>query len=213
MALNGGYGALQIYMAWREAHSLALFTDALHNLSDVVSIALPWMAIILAAKALTADGERVKNMAAFLNFAMLLGFMIWAIVEAVRRLDNPPEVSGEIMTAMGAVGIVINFFSAWLLRRGGEHDQNLRAAYLHQAADLMSSVAVVIAGVITIRTGWQATDAVVTLLVSTLIARMAWTGLWETGRLLKAASRSTSVDVIALKIEGAADDRHAGHVH
>lgn len=197
MALNGGYGALQIYMSWREAHSLALFTDALHNLSDVASIALPWLAIILAAKALAAswslDGERVKNTAALLNYAMLLGFMIWAIVEAVRRLDNPPEVSGEIMTAMGAVGIAINFVSAWLLRGGGEHDHNMRAAYLHQAADMMSSVAVVIAGVITIRAGWEATDAVVTILVSVLISRMAWVGLRETVRSLKAAPQSESV--------------------
>lgn len=193
MALNGGYGALQIYMSWREAHSLALFTDALHNLSDVVSIALPWMAIILAAKALTADGERLKNAAALVNYAMLLGFMAWAIVEAFRRLDSPPEVSGEIMTAMGAVGIVINLVSAWLLRGGGEHDHNLRAAYIHQAADLMSSVAVVIAGVITIRTGWGATDAVVTILVSVLISRMAWVGLRETVRSLKAAPQSESV--------------------
>ena len=194
MLLNGGYGALQLYMAESKANSVSLFADALHNLSDVASIGLPWLAIWLATRPpnnrWSFGGKRSTITTAFVMYVSLILILGWVVKEAIDRFNNPKEVSGEIITIMGVIGISINLASTLLLSRGRDHDLNIKAAWLHQAVDLVSSMAVVAAGVAIKLTGENRIDPVVTIAVSAIIIYAVLGGAWESWRLLNGGTPS-----------------------
>ena len=164
------------------AHSLALMADAVHNLGDVLALLLAWLAASLArrppSERFTYGLRGSSILAALLNAAALLvvtGGLGW---EAVRRLPDPEPVQGSIVIAVALAGVVVNGLTAWLFLRGGREDLNLRGVYLHMAADAAVSLAVAVAGVAVIFTGWNWLDPALTLAVSAVI-------LWGTWDLLR----------------------------
>ncbi|NML65694.1 cation transporter [Hymenobacter sp. RP-2-7] len=169
------------------ANSAALLSDAGHNLSDVLSLALAWGAAWLAGRPATTRytfGYRGATIqAALLNAALLygaLGFILW---ETIEHLRHPEPVKGGWVMALAGVGILINGFTAWLFRAGQKGDVNVRGAYLHMAVDALVSLGVVVAGAITYFTGWQWLDPVVSLLLLVVIAYGSWGLLRDTVRL------------------------------
>lgn len=164
------------------AHSLALMADAVHNLGDVLALLLAWLAASLArrppSERFTYGLRGSSILAALLNAAALLvitGGLGW---EAVRRLPDPEPVQGSIVIAVALAGVGVNGLTAWLFMRGGREDLNLRGVYLHMAADAAVSLAVAVAGVAVIFTGWNWLDPALTLAVSAVI-------LWGTWDLLR----------------------------
>src|SRR5690606_24984657 len=121
------------------AGSLALISDALHNLSDVLSLVLAWVALWFGRKTPTATrtyGYRRASILAALGNAALLLFASGAIaLEAIRRFGEPQPVAGAIVLWVAAAGIVVNGGTALLFMRGSEHDLNIRGAFLHMLAD------------------------------------------------------------------------------
>lgn len=160
------------------ADSLALIADAGHNLSDVMSLLLAWGAYYLAKKHPTAKRtyglRKVTIMASLLSAVLLfvaLGGIAW---ESLERLSSPQPVDGMIIIVVAAIGVGINTATALLFVKGQKHDLNIRAAYLHMAADAAISLGVVIAGVAIILTGWLWLDPVISLFIVVVILLTTW---------------------------------------
>jgi cobalt-zinc-cadmium efflux system protein len=169
------------------ANSSALLSDAGHNLSDVLSLALAWGAAWLAGRPATGRytfGYRGATIqAALLNAALLyaaLGFILW---ETIDHLRHPAPVNGVAVMGLAAAGIVVNGFTAWLFRAGQKDDVNVRGAYLHMLTDALVSLGVVVGGAITYFTHWTWLDPIISLGLLAVIAVSSWGLLRDTIRL------------------------------
>ena len=142
--------------------SVALISDAGHNLSDVVSLVLSLIAFRLARVKPTASytyGYRKSTvLVSLLNACILLVAVGVILVESVRKLYDPQPVDGDSIAWVAGIGIVINAFTAWLFIRDKEKDLNVKGAYLHMAADTLVSVGVLVSGIVIRLTGWYAID-------------------------------------------------------
>ena len=161
--------------------SMALVADAGHNLSDVLALALAWVASIAARRPASGRftyGYKSSTILAALANALLLAIAIGAILfETVHRLLEPQQPQGMAMIVVAGIGIAINTLTAMLFVRGQE-DLNIRGAFLHMAADALVSLGVVVAGVAILLTGLVWIDAAVSLAI---VAMIAW-GTWGLAR-------------------------------
>ena len=169
------------------ANSLALIADASHNLGDVLGLLLAWGAAALARRRPSARftyGLRSSTiLAALANAALLLvitGGIAW---EAILRFRNPSSIDAPVVIWVAALGILINTATALLFLSGRKQDLNLRGAYLHMAADAAVSLGVVIAGLLTLATGWSWLDPVVSLAIVAVILLGTWGLLRDATRL------------------------------
>jgi cobalt-zinc-cadmium efflux system protein len=164
-------------------NSVALLADAGHNLGDVLGLVVAWIASELVKRAPSARytyGLRGSSILAALFNAVFLLVVIGAISwEAILRLGAPEPVAGKTVMIVAAIGIVINAVTAWLFA-SGQHDLNLRGAFLHMAADALVSAGVVVAGLVILMTGWLWLDPVVSLAINAVI-------VWGTWGLLRGA--------------------------
>src|SRR5215216_5168999 len=150
------------------ANSLALLTDAAHNLTDVIALGLSWFAIRLTSQPAnsrkTYGYHRAGILVALLNSTTLVLISLGIFYEAYRRFVSPPEVRSSILIGVGLIAVVINLITAWLVHRGSESDFNLRSAYVHLMGDVISTVGAVIAGVIIYFTKANWLDPLVSML-------------------------------------------------
>ncbi len=160
------------------AHSLALIADAGHNLSDVLGLLLAWGAAALARRAPTERrtyGWKSSSILAALFNGILLLVSVGAIAwEAVRRLQNPPEVVATTIIWVSLIGIVINTVTALMFFSGRKQDLNIRGAFLHMAADAAVSLGVVLAGWAILVTGREWIDPAVSLFIAVVIIWGTW---------------------------------------
>ena len=160
------------------ANSLALLTDAAHNLTDVIALGLTWFAVRVTAQPANAQKtygyHRAGILVALLNSTTLVLISLGIFYEAYRRFVNPPEVESRILICVGLIAVVINLVTALLVHRGSEHDLNLRSAFVHLMGDVLSTVGAVIAGVIIYFTNANWLDPLVSVLIGFLILYNAW---------------------------------------
>lgn len=170
------------------ANSLALLTDAAHNLTDVIALGLSWFAIRLTAQPANARKtygyHRAGILVALLNSTTLVLISIGIFYEAYHRFISPPEVQSGILIGVGLIAVVINLVTALLVYRGSESDLNLRSAFVHLMGDVISTVGAVIAGVIIYFTNANWLDPAVSVLIGFLILYNAWGILRETVEIL-----------------------------
>jgi len=168
--------------------SLAVLADAVHMLSDNVSIALALVALWLATKPATPERtygyKRAEVLAALANGVALVALAIWIFVEAIGRLENPAEVLGGWMLVIGLVGMAVNLAAGAILFRAREDSLNVEAAFRHVLADLLGSLGVAVSAVIILATGWLQADAVVSILIGVLILTSSWSILRDTTTIL-----------------------------
>ncbi len=186
IALNLAFIVVEV-IGGLSAHSAALLSDAGHNLSDVLALALAWGAAWLAGRPATARytfGYRGATIqAALLNAALLyaaLGFVLW---ETVDHLRHPAPVNGQLVMLLAGLGIAVNGLTAWLFRRGQKGDVNVRGAYLHMLTDALVSLGVVVGGAVTYFTHWAWLDPLLGLVLLGVIAVGSWSLLRDTVRL------------------------------
>jgi cobalt-zinc-cadmium efflux system protein len=175
--LNAGFVAAEVAFGLA-ANSMALLADAVHNAGDVLGLLLGWGAVWLMrlppTRRRTYGWGRSSILAALLNATILL-IGVGAIgVEALRRLLAPAPVSEKTVIIVAAAGIVVNGVTALLFLRGRNHDINVRAQFLHMAADAGVSAAVVVAGLLILLTGWLPLDALASLAVGIVIIVTTW---------------------------------------
>lgn len=170
------------------ANSLALLSDAAHNITDVIALGLTWFAVRITSQPAndrrTYGYHRAGILVALLNSTVLVLISLGIFYEAYRRLISPPEVQSAILVGVGLIAVVINLVTAMLVHRGSESDLNLRSAFLHLIGDVFSTVGAVIAGVFIYFTGANWLDPLVSMLIGSLILYNAWGILRETVEIL-----------------------------
>jgi cobalt-zinc-cadmium efflux system protein len=177
ITLNFGFVIIEaVYGVF--AHSLALVADAGHNLGDVLGLLLAWCATFLARTAPTERrtyGLRSSSILAALFNAIFLLITVGAIAwEAIRRFGDPTIVEARTVIWVSAIGIVINTATALMFMSGRKRDLNIRAAFMHMAADAAVSLGVVIAGFLIIATGLLWIDPVISLAIAAVITWGTW---------------------------------------
>jgi cobalt-zinc-cadmium efflux system protein len=168
------------------AGSVALIADAVHNLSDAMTLVLAYVARRIARRpvdaAMTFGYGRAEVVAALINYSALIVVAGWLAVEGLSRLFNPPEVQGGIVVALAALALVVDLATVALTWREAKHSMNIRAAYLHNVADAASSVVVIVAGGLILLFGWRWVDPLATLGIA---AWMLWQALHEIGPAIR----------------------------
>ena len=178
-------------------NSLALVADAGHNLSDVLGLALAWAAFALSRRAPSSRrtyGMRRSSILAALFNALFLLFAIGAIAwEAIQRFWHAEPVSGWTVVIVALVGIAVNGITAILFASGQKEDLNVRAAFLHMAADTAVSAGVVLGGLLILFTQWYWIDPVLSLAIAAIIFWGTW-GLLQESVDLSLDAVPTSID-------------------
>ncbi len=169
------------------SNSLALMSDAGHNLADALALGFSWYAVWIARKEshsrMTYGYHRVGILAALVNAVSLVVIAIFVIWEAVQRLSKPEPVQSGVMIGVAAVALVVNVvISLWL--HGGRKNLNIRSAYIHMIGDAVSSVGVIIAGIVVACTNSTLADPVVSFLIAALIVWSSWGILKESVNVL-----------------------------
>lgn len=174
---NLAYTAIEAGFGFR-IDSLALLSDALHNLGDALGLALAWGAARLAMRPATArhtyGWRRATQLSPLANALLLVAFSGALIGESLRRFADPAPVPGAVVMLVAGIGIVVNLGSAALLHGGHAGDLNRRGAYLHLLADAAVSVAAVLAGLGMLQLGWRWLDPAMGLAVSLVIVASSW---------------------------------------
>ena len=179
------------------ANSLALLTDAAHNLTDVLALGLSWYALRLTSlppnHQKTYGYHRAGILVALINSTSLVLISIGIFYEAYQRLASPPAVRADLLIGVGILAFVVNLITAWLVHRGSDKDLNLRSAYVHLMGDVISTLGAVVAGGIILLTQWYWVDILISLLIGVLI-------LWNAVRILRETLNilleSTPADII-----------------
>lgn len=199
-------------------HSLALLSDAGHNLSDVASLAMALLALRLAkvkpTQRYTYGFRKATVLVALLNAAILLLAVGGIVYEAVLRLNNPQPLPGKTIALVAFFGIIINSITAWLFMKDKEKDLNVKSAYLHLAADALVSLGVVIAGGLMMITNWLWLDSVISILIALVILLGTWDLLKASLRLsLDGVPQNVDLEKIREKVLALPQVRDFRHIH
>lgn len=199
-------------------NSLALFTDAGHNFSDVVGLALSLLAIRLARvkpnATFTYGYKKTTILAALANATILLITIGILGYESILRLRHPIPVQGATVAWFAGLGVFINALSALLFFKSQHHELNARGAYLHLMADAMVTAGVVVAGIIIQYTHWYWLDAAVSLIVLMVILAGTWSLLTESVKLsLDAVPKNIDMNKVEEIIKSVKGVEHVDHIH
>lgn len=199
-------------------HSVALFAEAGHVLSDVGAIALGLFAAMLAAR--PAKGQRTfgfyrtEILAALANGVLLVAVAVFVLVEAVMRLSNPSQVHGLGVLVIGVAELVGNLIATLALAGGDREDINLEAVLRHSAADALGAVAVTVSGAVVLATGWDRVDPITGILLSVLIFAGSWRLIAEpTNVLMEAAPPGVDVEQVGTAMASVEGVREVHDLH
>ena len=160
------------------ANSLALLADAGHMLTDVAAIGLSLFAARIARRPATPEKTygylRIEILAALINGTALFVIAGAIVVEAIRRMGQPPEVQPGILLGVATAGLIANVIAMRLLHKGHNDSLNVRGAYLHIVSDLLGSIGAILAGVVIFLTAWNVVDAIISVIIALLILVSAW---------------------------------------
>ncbi len=199
--------------------SLALISDALHNFSDVISLIISYFANYLSNRKKqtlrqTFGFKRAEIIAAFINAATLIGIAIFLSYQAFKNLLNVHEVKSDIVIGLALVGILANGLSVLLIKKDAEHNLNMKSAYVHLLTDMLTSIAVLIGGLLMKQYHIYWIDSVLTLLIVIYLIYMSWGILMQSLKILMLFAPENlvmkDVEIAILKIE---EINNIHHVH
>lgn len=201
------------------SNSLALLSDAGHVFADVIALSLSWYGVKQterpASGRMTFGYHRVGVIIAVVNAIAIFAIALVVFYAAYRRLQQPPEVNSLLMLSVAIVGISVNLFVAFWLRREQHGNLNVRSAYWHVLGDALASVGVIIGGVIMLLSGWFWVDPIISVFIGLIITLAAWRILKEgLSVLLEATPKQVNITemVNALSRMPGVKDVHDIHV-
>lgn len=198
--------------------SMALISDAAHNLSDVLSLVISYFANRLskrdATERETFGFRRSEILAAFINSSTLIIIAVVIMVEAIHRLVSPVTVSPSWVIGLAIASIFVNGISALIIRRDSKDNMNIRSVYLHLFSDMLTSVAVLLGGLAIKFLHWYRIDGVLSLIIAIYLLYMSW-GIFRSSFRIIMQFTPEKVDVtkIVLEIEQLAGVKNIHHVH
>jgi len=200
------------------SHSLALLSDALHNLNDTASLGISLIARKVSRKEANLEKtfgyKRAEVIGAFINLILLILISLFLVKEGIERFFNPQVITGPIMFVVAAIGLFGNFITAILLHKGSKESLNLKSAYIHILSDGLSSMGVIIAGILIIQFQWYFVDAILTFVIAGYILIQSFGMLKQTVNILMEATPAhLDVNEISDKISKLAGVENIHHVH
>lgn len=198
--------------------SMALLTDALHNFSDVVSLVLSWFTNRLAKKKSTVKQtygyKRAEILAAFINSATLIIIAIYLIIEAIKRWMHPQEVMSDLVIWFAAGSILINFLSVLLLSKDAKENINMKSAYLHLLTDVMTSIAILIGGLLMKYYEIYSIDSLLSIIIAIYLIFSSYKILWSSIKILmQFTPEEANLKEISSKISQLDAVKNIHHVH
>jgi cobalt-zinc-cadmium efflux system protein len=200
------------------SNSLALLSDAGHMLTDNLALLLSFFAMTFASLPATDRKTfgfyRLEILAAFVNGIVLVLISLYIMYQAYLRMVHPQPVHGMLMLVIAIIGLVANIIGALFLFKHSHNSLNIRGAYLHIVGDALSSVGVVIGGVIILYTGWYLIDPILSIMISLVIIYGSWSLVKESVNiLLESAPAHVNIDTVAAEIAKIKGVREAYHIH
>jgi cobalt-zinc-cadmium efflux system protein len=198
---------LLLVIAGVRANSLALLSEAGHNISDLLALLLSLVAVYIQSRPPSAQKtfgyHRAGVLAAFVNAGSLVLIAFYIFYEAFRRVQHPEPVQSGIMMAVAAAGVVMNGGIAWLLYRGSSNDVNVRSVLVHELGDTLATFAVILGGYAIRLTGQNWIDAALSVGIGALILWSSFGILRETlNILLEGTPHGMDADKIVSELEG-----------
>jgi len=199
--------------------SLALISDAVHNFSDVISLIISYVANLLSNKKkqteqYTFGYKRAEIIAAFINAASLIVIAVFLAVEAIQRFNTPHDIKVNLVIWLAILGILANGFSVLLLKKDANHNLNMKTAYLHLLTDMLTSVAVLIGGLLMKYFQLFWIDALLTLLISIYLTFLSWGILITSLKILMLfAPKDIVIEEVANEVLKVKEIKNIHHVH
>ncbi len=169
-------------------NSLALLADAGHMLTDVAGLGLALLAIKFAERPATPERTygyyRVEILAALTNAVVLIGISFYILYEAYERFSNPPQVQSKEMLLVAVIGLLVNIASMFILKAGATESLNMKGAYFEVLSDMLTSVGVIIAGIVMWLSGWYYADPLISAGIGLFIFPRTWALLNESVGIL-----------------------------
>ena len=199
--------------------SLALISDAVHNFSDVISLTISYLANLLTrkkkqTKKSTFGYKRAEIIAAFINAVSLIVIAVFLGIEAFQRFSVQLEIKTELVIWLAILGIAVNGFSVLLLKKDANNNLNMKTAYLHLLTDMLTSVAVLIGGLLMKYYQIYWIDAVLTLIISCYLIYMSWDILLTSLKILMLfAPKHIKIDEVVQEVSLVEGVKNIHHVH
>ena len=200
------------------SNSLALLSDALHNLGDSVAVLIAYLAHRVSKKnpdkRKTFGYKRIEILAAFINSTFLAAICIFLIYEAIQRIQHPQQIDGLVMLIVACVGFLANIFAVFLLKSDSSKNINVRAAYLHLLGDTLSSAMVITGGILIYFLNISWLDPIITILISLYIIKESYTLIKDSVNILmQTAPDKLDLEGIKKDIELLPEVLNIHHIH
>ncbi len=198
--------------------SLALISDALHNFSDVLSLVISYAANQIAQKkgsAMRTFGyKRAEILATLINASILIAIGLYVIFEALSRISNQQIINSTLVIWLGMLGILVNGGSIFLLKNNIDENMNIKAAYLHLLGDVLTSVAVVLGGLLMLFWKIYWVDPIISMLIALYLIYASY-GLIKdsTSILMEFAPKEINIDAVIKTITAYPQIQNAHHLH
>lgn len=197
-------------------NSMGLLSDAAHNLSDVVTMALALTAYKLSglqtSRRFTYGYKKSTILIAFLNAIIICVALVFIVVESIEKIAHPQPLQGNVVSIVAAIGVLINGFTAYLFVKDSKSDLNVKSVFFHMLADTLISVGVVISGILMYLTGWYVLDGLIGLAVAVIIVLATWDLFRATVRMvLDGVPDNVDYEEVilgCLRVDGVVDMHH-----
>jgi cobalt-zinc-cadmium efflux system protein len=199
--------------------SLSLISDAVHNFSDVVSLVISYVANLLTNSKkqtihYTFGFKRAEIIAAFINAISLIIIAVFLGIEAIKRFKNPQNIESDIVIWLALLGIAVNGFSVLLLKKDAKNNLNMKSAYLHLLTDMLTSVTVLIGGLLMKYYQIYWIDAALTLVISLYLIYISWDILITSIKILMLfAPKHIKINEVVDQVLNLEGIRNIHHVH
>ena len=198
--------------------SLSLLSDALHNFSDVISLFISYIASVLSNKKQTVNKtfgyKRAEILAAFINAATLIIIAVFLVIEAVKRFETPEIISSKWVIILAFASVVLNGLSVFILQNEAKSNMNIKSAYIHLLSDMITSVAVLIGGVLMFYLEIFWIDGVLTLAIAIYLIYVSWDILISSLKVLMLFTPSSiTLSNINSEISSIPEVKNIHHVH
>ena len=185
IAVNMGLTVAQV-VGGIVSGSLALIADALHNFSDAISLIMAFAARKIARRPMDAEMTfgygRIEVVAALINYTTLIVIGLYLLYEAAMRFADPQPVEGWLIVIIAGIALIVDAATALLTYKMSKSSVNIRAAFLHNVADALGSIAVIVAGTLILLYGWRLVDPIVTMMIAGYIL---WQSFREIGPVIR----------------------------
>ena len=197
--------------------SLALLSDALHNLGDTGAIVLSFFAHLISKKSKdrikTFGYERAETLAAFTNGVILVVISFFLIIEAIERFLKPEPIKGNIMLIVAIIGLIANLISMAAMHSDSKHNLNVKSTFIHMLSDALSSIVVVIGAIFIKIWHWEWLDPTLTILVSIFILYEAFKIIKNAADVLMESIPSIDLDEVKKIMLTVPEITNVHHVH